>query len=319
MATYKIDSARTANAVPQLSSLGQELHNLKSQVGTVRTSLALNIHATATLKGKIRLVESSILDLAANMNTLSEALDTIINYYISTENNILSRTGYCSGAAVSDANDSSDNNWFQQFFKQLQEWLIALGIIPDKHTIEITKAQERAHDVYMRRQIDDVLRRNRFSENTWRNSSVEERKAILNEYLQEVAAIMGLSIGQINFTYTQGRTVNGVTYYNMGSYNDALNRVSINEWVLESTTIDSYALMSTIVHEMRHAYQHAACENPENFNVSRETIEQWQESFDLYRSSNEYMRDYGMTQQQAHQAYRDQAVERDARAFAGQS
>ena len=319
MAMYKIDTVRAANAVTQLSGLGQNLDSLKNQVRTARTSMTLQTNAAARLKGSIQLIESDILDIAANMSTLSEALDTIINFYTSTENKILSNAGYASDEMTGEASDSTGGNLIQQFLGKIRQWLIDLGFIPDKDTTEITKAQEKAHDKYMRGQINQILKRDRFSESTWKKASVEERKAILNEYLQEVAAVLGLSIGKINFTYKKGRTENGVIYYNMGSYSDTLNRVSINQWVLENPSIDSYELMSTIVHEMRHAYQHAACENPENFNVSRETIEQWQESFDHYRSTSEYARDYGMTQSEAYRAYRNQAVERDARSFAGQS
>lgn len=319
MTTYKINTAQASNSTAQLRNIGSSLNTLQSQLHTVRTSMDVQTLSINRLKALIRTSESNILDIAADMDTLAEALDTVINYYISTENSILSTIGCAAPSADTTADsDGAFRNWIQQLIDRFREWLISIGIDLNPTEGTITKSQEEEHDLYMRSQIDALLEQERFSESYWANASVEERKEILNEYLQEVAAIMGLSIGAINFTYTEGQTVNGVTYFNMGSYNSRMNRVSINEWVLEHPSINSYSLMETIVHEMRHAYQHAACENPENFNVSAETIAQWQESFDNYRSSSDYMRDYGMSQSEAHEAYRNQAVEQDARRFAGQ-
>ena len=172
-------------------------------------------------------------------------------------------------------------------------------------------------ELYLQSEIENILEKDRYSQSTWKNASVEERKEILNEYLQEVAAVMGLQIGEINYTYTEAS--NGT--YNMGSYSPSTNMISINEWVLENggknNIQDSYNLMYTIAHEMRHAYQHAACSNPEQFVVTEETIQSWQESIDNYRSQRGFMQE-GMNAEEAYNAYRNQTIERDARWFAGQ-
>ena len=76
--------------------------------------------------------------------------------------------------------------------------------------------------------------------------------------------------------------------------------------------------MTTVVHELRHAYHHAAVDNPTRFQVSQETIDAWKDSFDNYRDTGDFMDDYGMSRQEAYDAYRNQDVERDARWFAGQ-
>ena len=181
----------------------------------------------------------------------------------------------------------------------------------------VTAAQEREMDLYLRNEIEEILGKERYSRSTWQNASVEERKEILNESLQEVAAVMGLQVGEINYTYRESS--NGT--YNMGSYSPTANVISINEWVLENGgkdgVADSYDLMYTIAHEMRHAYQHAVCNNPDQFVVTEETIRSWQESIDNYRSQSGFMQE-GMSAEEAFKAYRNQTIERDARWFAGQ-
>lgn len=68
--------------------------------------------------------------------------------------------------------------------------------------------------------------------------------------------------------------------------------------------INSYNLMGTITHELRHAYQHQAVDNPENFVVTEETIDVWETNFDNYISPST---DFDL--------YQEQPVEVDAREF----
>lgn len=58
---------------------------------------------------------------------------------------------------------------------------------------------------------------------------------------------------------------------------------------------------------MRHAYQHAAVDNPTDYQVSQEMIDMWEENFDNY-----------ITSEEGFDNYRNQPVEADARQFAGQ-
>ena len=66
--------------------------------------------------------------------------------------------------------------------------------------------------------------------------------------------------------------------------------------------------MTTVVHELRHAYQHAAIDDPERYQVSQETIDAWKESFATYAQEKA----------KGYQSYRNIIVEKDARKFAGQ-
>lgn len=183
---------------------------------------------------------------------------------------------------------------------------------------EVTSAQKRQMDYYMQQEMQELLGEERYSRETWERASLEERKEILNEYLQELTVVMGLPMGTIQYINEKG-TSNG---YLMGSYSAGTNQININEWVLENggknQITDSYELLTTVAHEMRHAYQQAACDHPEWFIVSGETIRSWQESIDNHRNQDGFMEE-GMNAQDAYQAYRNQTIERDARWFAGQS
>lgn len=89
----------------------------------------------------------------------------------------------------------------------------------------------------------------------------------------------------------------------MGAYNPENNTITLNRDLLEKESPEK--LMSTILHEARHAYQHYAIEHPDWVNVSAETIAEWKENFDYYIRP-EY--DFN--------AYVNQPVEVDADCFA---
>lgn len=260
------------------------------------------------------------------MRSMTGALEKISDYYRSTEGTIVS-AGRKSMADTETADASSTldsivedaQKVVESMIRTFRDLLVTLGIVKaEKQTRtpgeEVTEAQQREMDRYMQNEIEEILKKGRYSEEAWNAADLEERKDILNEYLQEVAAVMGLQIGPINFEPTEG-TDDG---YLMGSYSDTLNRVTINTWVMEDNVPNSYALLSTIVHEMRHAYQFAACENPDQFVVTEETIESWQNSFDNYKDVEDLM-DEGMEWEEAFEAYREQSVEEDARRFAGEN
>ena len=90
---------------------------------------------------------------------------------------------------------------------------------------------------------------------------------------------------------------------NMGAYNPVNNTITLNRDLLKKENPDK--LMSTILHEARHAYQHYSVEHPDRVSVNAETIAEWKENFDYYIRP-EY--DFN--------AYVNQPVEVDADCFA---
>ena len=137
----------------------------------------------------------------------------------------------------------------------------------------------------------------------------------MQRFINSVAAEMGLPEVTINWDYLPAKD----GYVTKGSYSDGSRSVMINEWILENKSgDDSYTLFSTVVHEMRHYYQHEAIRNPDQFITTQETLDSWKSSIDNYKSSAGYMRE-GMSREEAHKAYRAQTIEVDARSFAKQS
>jgi hypothetical protein len=67
--------------------------------------------------------------------------------------------------------------------------------------------------------------------------------------------------------------------------------------------------MQTMIHEMRHAYQHRATENQRNAVVSQKTIDSWADNFANYKS---------MKNGYSFEEYLSQSVEWDAKNFAKQ-
>lgn len=320
MAEFSIRFSDVENSIEILSHNAVELRQIQKELTSARKNLRALGSATYRINSILNRIERSVMNKALSMDSLSDALEEISAYYRSAESRIVS-------GSMDTADDIRDlpeqiREKVISFLNSIRDILVSWGIVKAERQTRtpgeaVTEAQEREMDLYLQSEIENILEKDRYSQSTWKNASVEERKEILNEYLQEVAAVMGLQIGEINYTYTEAS--NGT--YNMGSYSPSTNMISINEWVLENggknNIQDSYNLMYTIAHEMRHAYQHAACSNPEQFVVTEETIQSWQESIDNYRSQRGFMQE-GMNAEEAYNAYRNQTIERDARWFAGQ-
>ena len=63
-----------------------------------------------------------------------------------------------------------------------------------------------------------------------------------------------------------------------------------------------------MIHEMRHAYQHAVVDNPDQYKVSAETRQEWADNFNDYKNAKKY----------GYKTYVEQPIEYDAKRFAGQ-
>ena len=157
-----------------------------------------------------------------------------------------------------------------------------------------------------------------YSEQNWKNASPEERQKLLKNYIKEITAILGLNITDIDFSDYEPMDKDG--YATMGYYNPSDDSVHINPWIIaegDANGFKSYNLYTTVAHELRHAYQHAACNDHSRFVVTDETIASWQKSIDEYKSTEGFEKG-GMSHDDAYKAYRNQTIERDARWFAGQ-
>ena len=89
----------------------------------------------------------------------------------------------------------------------------------------------------------------------------------------------------------------------MGAYNPENNTITLNSKLLRMDNPDE--LMSTILHESRHAHQQYAVDHPDKVSVSEETIAEWKENMDYY-----------IRPEWDFEAYINQPIENDADKFA---
>ncbi len=115
----------------------------------------------------------------------------------------------------------------------------------------------------------------RFSEEKWDNASDEERKEMLNEYMQLLIEIMGLENTRTPIIFDD--SLKDTTMGQNCDNPDGTYTIKINPDYLDDP--DSYELLMrlTVMHELRHSYQRQVVNNPDDYRgtVSDETIEAW--------------------------------------------
>lgn len=170
---------------------------------------------------------------------------------------------------------------------------------------------EREADRYLQDQVFALLDEERYSEQIWAEASNEERRDMLEQLYNEVQEILGTHAEGIDF-------VPMVNY--RGLYSPSSHTISMNSDVLEQErgskflflTIvpdDSYDLLKTVVHEMRHVYQYETVRDPSSHVVSERTRQKWE------INQNNYISFDGTN----YDAYISQTIEFDSESFARQT
>lgn len=305
MSHFFVNTDRIRETEDSLGSIPGKMQGYSDDVVSVRSSLdsSFNDRVFVTLSN----ISESLIDKAARMDSFKSALALINEEYIKTENLLTGNYDVINGDGA-DSYGTDKRSWWDQFW----DWVFNKDI--DREYTNTTKEQEDAADQEMQAAIQSILAGDeRFSEDYWKNASVDERKQILTDYMNQVKAVMGLSSLPATITWTN-TPPNSDGTINKGAFSQttsgANKHIEINEYYIQNYPPEkSYALMTTIVHELRHGYQHAAVENPTEYRVSQETIDSWKESF----------RTYAAEKAKGYEAYRNIVVEKDARWFAGQS
>lgn len=166
---------------------------------------------------------------------------------------------------------------------------------------EITRKMEKVHDIKLRNQAHDYLKKERYSRERWESLSVEQKKGALAAMVGDLNNLLGTNVSSIiDFYHDEAKR-------SRGQYVHGEKKIRINECYLLGDT--SWRIYQTVIHEMRHAYQHYAIENPDKVNVSKETIAKWKENFDNYKSPKTGC---------SFEEYISQPIEWDAKNFANQ-
>ena len=146
-----------------------------------------------------------------------------------------------------------------------------------------------------------VSRMEKYSENAWNAASEVEKKQLLNDYMNDIAAAMNVYISpEIHFYYADGPS-------HYGSYNSYGCYMSVNTYYF----YDYAESLDTIRHEMRHCYQHSVVDGygvigyNSPYHVDPEKKREWAYNiYDYIDSSSDIKK------------YKNQPIEIDARWFA---
>lgn len=299
MASFHIDTEKVINSSQEIISIAVRLKGVQNKLESIKSARILGGLSEINIDKSLKKHIESILEEAAKMDSFGDALQEIVTQYKKTE--MLIESMECKGEEENNFSKESSKSgkdkrgWWSKFW----DWIT--GDEPDEYDMT-TEEQEKAADEAMKKQLWQVLQDEKYSPENWDNSSIEERKKILQDYMNEVIKIYGLKdvnpniVWDSNATYTE----NKITW---GSYNDSSRKVKLNVNALTDSVgnWDSYNLLATVSHELRHAYQHEAMRHPTRYMVSKETLDKWRQRY-ISPSEN-------------YDAYRAQPVEVDAREF----
>ncbi len=291
------------------------IHDIDQSISGISGKLAIKAEGAEQIRSRLKNINEQILKEAAMMDSLSGALLHIAELYRKAEKQIIGSVEYNTKFySIDETNKES-------VWEKIKNWFVENGLSdPEKQERingeTVTAHQQKEQDLYLQKEIESLNKQKRYSKKEWKKASTEERKKILEEYIEEVSAIMGLDIDKINFFYSEAED----GYCTGGYFVSKDNSIYINEWIIaegDTNSFPSRDLFSTAVHELRHAYQDMAIKNPDKFVVTEESIEKWEKSYEEYKDQEDFEAE-GMSEKDAFKAYRDQEIEQDARNFANQ-
>lgn len=299
MGRFRVETHALRNQASDLYTRSGEIERTAQAVETIYHHLNLgSADTTRAVERKLVKIEAGLLEQAVRAESLGKALEYIAAQFERTERAVQEfPNGTVSAATVQ-----------HEIHSLYTKILRALGLdrayyrrkqgSPDA---AVSKKQEKMMDHYMSDACAALLKTDRYSEETWYKATPKEREEILKSFILDINDIMGTDVDKnVNFVPMTGGT--------RGYYDPDTNAVYINSAYLDGSRADSYQIMKTMIHEMRHCYQHTAVKNPEKFMVSRETLDAWQKNFEPggYYSGDDYAK------------YVQQPIEWDAKNFAKQ-
>lgn len=288
MSEFSISTGNTENAAENFLSIERKIDSISNDIDDCRSNLSSMKGLTAEIiKRKLRSLQREVIESASHMSTISDALRKVNEIYIKHENNVLT-----SEFSNSKTSGKDKRGWFRKFVDMLFDRKV------NEEYTATTQEQEQAADREMMNRISRLADKDRYSQETWEKATLEQKKEILQDYCDEVERILGLNIKKEIKFFDKPRNDKGM--YTHGQYVSSKNRIEINVNEL------SYYEFTTVVHELRHAYQYEAIKHPDKYRVSQETIDSWKYNYKHYIDGNV---DYP--------GYRAQPIEADARRFSG--
>lgn len=302
MAKIDVDTERILQSSKDIVNVGVHLREIKESLDCIRFAGTLGGIYGLLMNQRLKKIVEQISTEAANAASMADALQLIADRYKQTEKALLNEQISNAVRAHADADTSEAGEDKRNMFQKFWDWLTRKE--PDKYDTT-TAEQEKAADRAMRNKLWRILQDEKYSPENWDRSSVDERKKILQDYMDEVVKAYGLKDVKPNIIWDSGATYTNQSI-TWGYYTNSRHTVTLNEQALTDNyaTWDSYELLETVSHELRHAYQHEAITHPTDFMVTKDTINKWNDNFQHYINADT---DY--------EGYRNQIVERDARSF----
>ena len=299
MSNIFVEPDKINNSAGELESCGTTIRSLSDKLKDVNNNLGIMGSQSSQIRAALNGINQSLLDDAAKASSFHGALLKIANAYKQNEKEILGMSsGILTGSKdMQDVAGSGEFGYINSFSRLIE----TLELI-SRYWDDEEKLNEAIHDRYMSYSAQDLLKKTAYSEETWNKASLEERKEMLVSFLAELNALMGINVAYCEFSHLKEST--------RGQYSNKKNIVRINLDYIDPAkeNSDSYKIMRTMIHEMRHAYQKAVVDHPDQYKVSAETRQQWADNF------NDYKDPY----KDGYDAYVEQPIEYDAKSFAGQ-
>lgn len=300
-ARFSVNKGSVDRAKEELHITAGKLCTLAENIRICKNCLHLSSDSIRSVKASLESVREQILYEASVAERFQRAAEYAVSRYAFCEEQILGEIE----AAEKKAERSIDRGTDKRgVLEQVEDRLLG----EDKTTafMATTEVQHEVSDKELQWKIERIMNTEYFSKETWNRSSAEERRHILQDYMQDVSRILGVHVKK-KVKFFDEEPADGIL--TNGYYDASQNRIYINEYVMNLYPPEnSYYLMTTIVHELRHAYQSQAMKKPTEFQVDQETLDQWEDNLKNYQSN--------LTE--GFQSYQKQPVEADARIFAGQ-
>lgn len=299
MSRIKVDTDAYESIAMQLARLSDSIGSSTSQLAICQTRAALTMPRGTPSLALLNQTMRKLRSTARTASNLGRSVKRAGQVFEVCEKHLIANI-----RDIPEAIRQQGNIWNNcPILKTMDDILDSLGIDKFGRNYEDPGIErEKAVNEAIKLSLMQLLGERGFSEADWRRSTLKQRQDMLNHLLKRMMDIFGVKVKPNIRFFSEPCDSEG--YITNGYYSDSQRLVAINTEVMND---DSYSRnIETLIHEMRHAYQHAAVRDPDSFIVSRNTIETWEHNFNNYKTSGK----------DGFQAYRDQPIERDARAAA---
>ena len=291
---------QTEAAALGLGNVRNTLSTVRSDLDDIRHQLNGCDRAFSGIANALSIQANNMDTLISKLASMEDGLEKAIGLYLRYEM-MLAGGAVASGQAVFYSVGGIAN-----FPPSLVHWTENGFWTEDKQTV-----RDRS-DTAMVEEIKKLLSTDKYSEKTWKKATLVERKDILTDLHKELETIFGVNtkFGVLSM-WSAGDNLSEKLHslFTWGGYSRDFKQMFINEDKLK--TAGNYTtIMETMVHEMRHAYQHAVVDNPELYQVDATTVDEW--------TDNLAPGNYKTPDVDGFEAYENQPVEVDAREFAGE-